>query len=394
MFSNDTVKYIFPTIPIRQTKKPDVNSQVEVDVSSADKKKLKNEREKCVDFFENVRKHLGRKGNAVDERLNTSDACERFVSELVNLVDTYASSIASVVAKLPQFASWQYYYWSSSLADAQQMAFDDYRYELLGMYYNVGACLMNIAQYLLSVRVTVGSLSVLEKDSYRVLIKAAGYFHICGEIVDNMKSHEIGVAQVPIPLDTAKALQVLLESLALAQAQEIGVSKAFTADSKEAADTTARLSHQLFLMYEAARNNAQRVSTRNEEFIKVSTLIVVKADVFRALAYQHAASHVMTKTPDAALSILAQGQEYAKILEDYLTKSQKGKIKIPYNGERFVELSSATVKNNTERINKINSLVHRAKPAATKVPLPAAQPLATRPDISLPFRLEDKKEQE
>lgn len=392
MFGNDALRYVFPTIPVRQTKKPDVNAQVEVDVPSADKKNLKNQRENCVDFFENVRKHLGPKGNSVDERLNTSDACEKFVGELVDLVNTYASSLGAMVAKLPQYASLQYYYWSSSLADKQQMAFDDYRYELLGMYYNVGAILMNIAQYLLCVRVTVGTLSILEKDAYRVLVKAAGYFHICSEIVDNMKDHEIGVAQVPIPLDTAKAMATFLESLALAQAQEVGVSKAFTADPKEATDTTARLSHQLYLLYETARNNAQSISTRNEDFINVSTLVVVKADVFRALAYQHAASHMMTKSPGAALTLLAQGQEYAKIVEDYFNKSQKGKIKIPYNGERFVGLSFATVKNNTERINKINSLVHRAKPDPVKAPLPPAQPLATRPYITLPFRLEIKKE--
>ncbi|KPI86675.1 hypothetical protein ABL78_4290 [Leptomonas seymouri] len=392
MLSNDSIKYVFPTIPVRQTRKPDVNSQVEVDVPSADKKKLKSEREKCVDFFENVRKHLGRRGNSVDERLNTSEACEKFVSELVGLVDTYTSSLAGVVAKVPQFANLQYYYWSSSLADKQQMAFDDYRSEILGMYYNVGAILMNIAQYLLCVRVTVGTLSVLEKDAYRVLTKASGYFHICGEIIDSMKNHEIGFAQVPIPLGTAKAIATFLESLALAQAQEIGVSKAFTADPKESTDMTARLSHQLFLMYETARNNAQSISSRNEEFISVSTLVVVKTDVFRALAYQHAASHVMTKNPSAGLNILAQGQEYTKILEDYYTKSQKGKIKVPYNGERFVGLSVITIKNNTERINRINSLVHRAKQDATKACLPAAQPLATRPDISLPFQLETKKE--
>lgn len=392
MFNNDTAKYVFPTIPIRQTRKPDVNSQMEVEVSSAEKKKLKRERDGCVDFFENVRKHLGRRGNSVDERLGTSDSCENFVSELVDLADTYASSLAGVVAKYPQFASMQYYYWSSSLTDKQQMAFDDYRYELLGIYYNVGAVLMNIAQYLLCVRVTVGTLSVLEKDAYRVLLKASSYCHICGDIVDNMKVHEIGVAQVPIPLDTAKAMATFLESLALAQAQEIGVSKAFAADPKEASDITARLSHQLFLMYEAARNNARRISTRNEEFINVSTLVVVKADVFRALAYQHAASHVMTKSPGAALTLLEQGQEYAKIVEDYYTKSLRGKIKFPYNGERFVGLSFTTIKNNTERINRINSLVHRAKPDVAKAPLPTAQSLATRPDISLPFRLEAGKE--
>jgi hypothetical protein len=391
MYNNNAYKYIFPTIPVRQTKKPDVNSQVEVDVSSVDKKKLKEERANCVDFFENVRKQLGCKGNSVGERLSTSGACEKFVSELVGLVDKYASSLAGVVAKLPQYASLLYYYWSSSLADKQQMAFDDYRYELLGMYYNVAAILMNVAQYLLCVRVTVGTLSVLEKDAYRIFLKASFYFHICGEIVDNMRDHEIGVAQAPIPLDTAKAMTTFLESLALAQAQEIGVSKALAVDPKEVTDTTARLSHQLLLMYETARSNARSISTRNEEFVNVSTLVVVKTDVFRALAYQHAASHAMTKNPSAALALLAQGQEYSKILEDYLTKAQKGKVKIPYNGERFVGVSFATVKNNAERISKINSMVHRAKPDTVKTPLPAPQPLATRPDISLPFRLETKR---
>ncbi|KAK7194507.1 BRO1-like domain containing protein [Novymonas esmeraldas] len=388
MFNSDTLKYVFPTIPVRQTKKPGVNSQIEVDVSSADKKELAKRRDACIDFFEDFRKHLGRKGNAVDEKLSTSAGCEKYVKDLVDLVDAYTTFLASVVSKTPNFASIQYYYWSSSLTDKQEMAFDDYRYELLGIYYNVGAVLATIAQYLLCVRVTVGTLAILEKDAYRALVKASAYFHMCATITDNMKEHEIGVAQVPIPLDVDKGMSVFLESLVLAQAQEIGVSKAFAADPKEAAETTARLSHQLFLMYEGVCANARSISTRNETFVQISTLVVVKCDIFRALAYQHGASHLFNKSPGAGLTVLSQGLEHARIVEDYFNKSQKGKLKLPFNGERFVGLCNVTVKNNAERLNKINSLVHRAKPDAVKASLPPPQPLATRPDMALPFNLE------
>lgn len=388
MFNSDAIKYTLPIIPIRQTRKPGVNNQVEVNVSSSDKKELAKKRDACIDVFEDFRKHLGRKGNSVDEKLNTSAACEKCIKDLVDLVDAYTTFLANLVSKTPQFASLQYYYWSSSLTDKQDMAFDDYRYELLGVYYNVGAVLMNITQYLLSVRVTVGTLSVLEKEAYRALLKASSYFHICADIADNMKEHEIGVAQVPIPLDVDRSVALFLENLALAQAQEIGVSKAFAADPKEVNDTTARLSHQLFVMYEAACAGARAVSTRNEAFVEISTLVVVKCDIFRAIAYQHAASNAFHKNPGAGLSLLIQGQEHARIVEDYLAKSQKGKLKLPYNGERFVGLCSSTVKNNTERLNKINSLVYHAKPDATKASLPPVQPLAMRPDITLPFRLE------
>ncbi|KAG5477622.1 hypothetical protein CUR178_05328 [Leishmania enriettii] len=388
MFNNNADKYVFPTIPVRQTSKPDINSHVEVNLSPSEKRDFDKKRDACVSFFEDFRKHLGRKGSSVDEKLSTSAGCEKYVQDLVDLVDAYASSLVNIVSKTPKFASLQYYYWSSSLTDKQEMAFDDYRYELLGIYYNVGAILMNIAQYLLCVRVTVGALSFLEKDAYRVLIKSSIYFNFCRDIVGNMKEHEIGVAQIPVPLDVDKEMAVFLESLALAQAQEIGVSKAFSADPKEGTETTARLSHQLFLMYETVCTNARTVNTRNETFAEISALVAVKCDIFRVLAYQHAASHRFNKDPGAGLSLLNQGVEHARVVENYLAMSAKGKLKIPFSGERFVKVCSTTIRNNTERLTKINMLVHRAKPDSTKAFLPPPQPLAMRPSVSLPFQLE------
>ncbi|CBZ27790.1 conserved hypothetical protein [Leishmania mexicana MHOM/GT/2001/U1103] len=389
MFNNDALKYALPIIPVRRTEKPGVNSQVEVELSSTEKRDIDKKRDACIDFFEDFRKHLGQKGSSVDDKLSTSAGCEKYVKDLVDLIDAYTVALANTASKTPKFASLRYYYWSSSLTDKQEMAFDDYRYELLGVYYNVGAILMNIAQYLLCVRVTVGTLSFLEKDAYRALIKASAYFHFCADIVDNMKKHEIGVAQVSVPLDVDKGMAVFLESLALAQAQEIGVSKALNADPKESTETTARLSHQLFLMYETVCANARTVNTRNEGFVEISTLVVVKRDIFHALAFQHAASHLFNKNPGAGVTLLSQGMEHARIVEDYFTQSQKGKLKLPFNGTRFVGLCNTTVSNNTERLNKINSLVHRAKPDVTKASLPPPQPLAMRPDISPPFRLEE-----
>ncbi|KAG5477355.1 hypothetical protein LSCM4_04574 [Leishmania orientalis] len=388
MFNNDAHKYVLPTIPVRQTNKPGINSHVEANLSPSEKKDFDKKRDACISFFEDFRKHLGRKGNSVDEKLSTSAGCEKYVQDLVDLVDAYASSLVNIVSKTPKFASLQYYYWSSSLTDKQEMAFDDYRYELLGIYYNVGAILMNIAQYLLCVRVTVGTLSFLEKDAYRVLIKASIYFNFCRDIVGNMKEHEIGVAQIPVPLDVDKGMAVFLESLALAQAQEIGVSKAFSADPKEGTETTARLSHQLFLMYETVCTNARTVNTRNETFAEISALVAVKCDIFRALAYQHAAAHRFNKDPGAGLSLLNQGVEHARVAENYLAMSGKGKLKIPFSGERFVKVCNTFIRNNTERLTKINMLVHRAKPDTTKALLPPPQPLAMRPSVSLPFQLE------
>ncbi|KAG5477091.1 hypothetical protein LSCM1_05432 [Leishmania martiniquensis] len=388
MFQNDALKYVLPSIPVRQTHKPGINSHVEVNLSSSEKKDFDKKRDACVSFFEDFRKHLGRKGDSVDEKLSTSGGCEKYVKDLVDLVDAYASTLTNIVLKAPKFASLQYYYWSSSLTDKQEMAFDDYRYELLGIYYNVGAILMNIAQYLLCVRVTVGTLSVLERDAYRILIKASIYFDFCRDIVDNMKAHEIGVAQIPVPLDLDRGTAVFLESLALAQAQEIGVSKAFTADPKEGTDTTARLTHQLFLMYEAVCSNARSINTRNETFAEISALAVIKCDIFRALAYQHAASYCFNKNPGTGLSLLSQGLDHARVVEDHFAMSEKGKLKIPFRGEGFVRLCKTTIRNNTERLTRINSLVHRAQPDAAPALLPPPQPLAMRPNVSLPFQLE------
>ncbi|KAG5502953.1 hypothetical protein JKF63_04726 [Porcisia hertigi] len=186
----------------------------------------------------------------LDVELGTTAGCEKFVKHFVDLVDEYASLLASVVCKAPQFSSLQLYHWASPLMTNQHTVLDDYWYELFGMYYNLGKFLMNIARYLLSVDATPAILSRREVDAYRIHINASAYFYFSAGVLGNLKKHEIGVLEVSVPFKAKRAITGFLAKSACAQVQEISVWKALSADPKEYVVTTSALSNQLLVMYD------------------------------------------------------------------------------------------------------------------------------------------------
>lgn len=387
MYTASTPKYVFPTVPIRQTKKPGTNTQIDLELPSAEKKALERNREACVRLFEEFGKYLKGKSSSIAEKMSSQESREKYMVELVGSADEYSSLLSTIVTKVPKYAGLRFYQWSSSLCDEQDIAFDDYRYELLGIYYNVAAIFMNIAQYLLCVRAHIGAIAPLEKDAYRALLKASAYFHICYTVVQKMKDEPVGVAELPVPLDIAQGCLTFLGDLSLAQAQEIGVSKAAASDPKGTSDTAARLCHQMLLMYITANSSGKAVTTNNEAFNSIITLVEIKCEVFRALAYHYAASSAFTNSPAEGVALLAKANQVSVILEDYNKRIQKNKMKVPFKGDILVTECFVQIHRSSERINKINSMVHRAQPKPGIPQLPAPQLLAIRPDITPPFKL-------
>lgn len=384
------MSYVFVKIPLKKATVVGRNSQSEVQIPPNERKEIEGLRKKCTDQFDNFRKQSDKGAKALDGFLISPEQRDQFVGELISNSDSYASALITLVGRNAKFGVMNYYSWSSSLCDKQDIAYDDYRYDLMCVYYNVAAVLMNLSQYVLCVRATVGTASSLEKEAYRTLLKAAGYFDLARSLVETIRKEPIGVAPFPVPIDTAVAMLTFLPAVAVAQAQEIGTTRATEADPKSTTDTAARLSNQLTILYQKARAEGSKVYTRCEDFISIATLVSIKGDVFKSLTYSHAASWAFQKNPSEGLWFLDKSKKCLEVVEAYQKALTKGKLQISYKIDLFLQGCCAAVKRNDERLTKINSLVHHAKPAAGSLSLPEPQVLAASAEVRLPVELAPK----
>lgn len=374
--------YSLVHLPVKKASKPGTNNQLDCKVASGDLKELDALRNNCLAQFEKFRKESD-SVNALGKFLSTEGDRDKYAATMIDAAEIYANTLITLVQRIPKFGVMRYYTWTSAITEKQEIAYDDYRYELTGVYYNIGAILMDLSQYALCVRATVGSAAAHEKEAYRNLLKAAGYFAICGILTKGIKEQRIGVALEPLPIATAIILPQFLELVALAQAQEIGANRAIFADAKCERDTAARLCHQAYLLYQSAKDLAQGVSTRSTDFLDVSVSVMVKCDICKALAYSYAASYAMHKTPSNGLWLMERANQQANSIEGY----KKTRVKMAFGCEKVIDDCLATIRRDAERIAKINSLVHRAKPLTGTVALPPPQTLAQRAEVRLPATL-------
>lgn len=374
--------YSLITVPLKKSQKPGTNNQIDVKVPPGDLKTVENLRSTCINEFDRIRKNVG-DVRALDSFLSSEKDREKYLATVANAGEAYARALIDLVKRCPKFGIAKYYMWSSSLCDKQEIAYDDYRYDLLCVYYNVAAVWLNLAHYVLCLRASVGAMAVLEKEAYRILLRAAGYFGVCRSLVDAIKSEPIAVVDVPIPVDAAARVLSVLETVSLAQAQEIGTKKAVGADPKGESNTAARLCHQAYLLYQYARDTAQGVATRSKEFGEVSLLIAVKCDICKALTYSYAASCTLSTKASDALWFMERANQDAQTVAGYKTR----KVKVAFGGEKVIDECLTTIRRSSERITKINSLVHRAKTTVGTPSLPPHQILAQKVEVQLPAPL-------
>ncbi|CCW64320.1 unnamed protein product [Phytomonas sp. EM1] len=366
--------YIFVTLPLKDDKGVTQNGQIGVDIPPSEIKMLEKKRIECLHVFDNAKKQP-----ADSLRLESE-----FILKMVEYVDLYVSALINMVKLYPSFAVKMYYTWASPLGESQCIAYDDYRYELVAIYYNLAAYFVNMAQHL-SVQANVGSASRYEKDSYRGLLRAAGYFALAHNVLNDMKLQRIGVAEMPFVLDNVIDLFCFLETLSLAQAQEIGTTRSLQADSKQSSDLSTRLCHQLFLLYKQCKEISCRIGSSSKHFLMISTLCEIKIDVFSVLTYNYAASWAFSSSPSNGLWFINRARSGVADLQK--RSKSYASMKSFYNCERFLQTCYSTVKRNDERLRKINSLVHRTKMAEGEVPLPLPQVLAVKEKIELPIEL-------
>ncbi|RNF27669.1 putative replication factor A, 51kDa subunit [Trypanosoma conorhini] len=149
----------------------------------------------------------------------------------------------------------------------------------------------------------------------------------------------------------------------------------------------ARLSHQVLRLYQEALEIAQkRISSSRNEFLDILAFVQLKANVFEALTFSHAASAVFDSTPGEGLWFVSQAEIYAKVVANHRDQARMKKKSIPFRGDDLIQNCCDIVRKNFERVTRINSLVHRVKPADGPLPLPPAYELAQMKQVQLPAK--------
>ncbi|KEG13247.1 putative replication factor A, 51kDa subunit [Trypanosoma grayi] len=376
----------FITIPLKKPAAPGANSDVDLKSSPSDlKTDLQTKRSSCISKLEDMRVAFEKGGKYMDNRWRTAEGREGLINDVVGAVSLYTTELAAALYKYPVFAYGYFYCWNSPLVNEDRVFFDDFRYDLQCMYFNIAAILMNISEYLLCSQEAIGNASVIEKECYHFLLQAAGYFMLVKDIADDMKSYFVGTTKLAPPEDLTPVFLDFFHLIALAQAQEIGTTKAVENEVKGGKVLVAKLSHQVFKLYDEARISAEKkIKSCAKGYIDVLTLVRIKADVFRALTYCHTASSVFDSDPSEGLWFVSQSDVLAKIVLNHRDQARTKKKKIPFRGDDLIQCCYDIVRRNSERCTKINSLVYRAKAANGPLSLPPPAVLAQKRDLRLP----------
>ncbi|ESL10032.1 hypothetical protein TRSC58_02240 [Trypanosoma rangeli SC58] len=312
---------------------------------------------------------------------------EKMVKDIIDAVNLYESELANLLFEYPAFATGYYYCWESFLVDNGNNFYDDFRYDLQCMYFNVAAMLMNITEYLLGWQMTPSNASMLEKESYRFLLQAAGYFGLLQEMAHDVKTYSVGITELKRPDDIEVDFLEFFRLLALTQAQEIGTTKAIEKEISGGKSMVVRLSHQVLRLYKEALGFAQnRIASFKNEFLDILTFVQLKADVFEALTFSHAASAIFDSRPSEGLWFASQAEIFAKVVVNHRDQARMKKRVIPFSGEDLIQNCCDIVRRNCERITRINLLVHRVKPEEGPLALPPAYELAQMKQVQLPAK--------
>lgn len=377
------MSYAFVVIPFKVTRGAGRNTQVDSEaVPAGDLHEVERLRKEYVTGITNLAKALSDRRRA-EGAFATAKDHEAACSMLLTTSSNYICALFALVERFPIVGVMYYYYWSSSVAPEQFMGYDDYRYDAACVYFNLATFLLNLAQYFMSVRANAGNVLALETESYRMLLRAAGYYELVQRITQTIKATPIGVAPFPVFPEVSVALLNLFQNLCLAQAQEIGVTRAVAADKKIEKEQTVRLCHQLLDLYETCKTQAHAVGIQTEVLTKLTTFATVKCDIFRTLLYCHAATCTFNRSPTDGLRLMQDAKQYGTEVQKHYKLAQKGRL--PFHMEALLEGCGVTLRRMEERLVKINSMVHHAKPNAATVLLPPPLVLAQCVPVDLPL---------
>ncbi|ESS63783.1 putative replication factor A, 51kDa subunit [Trypanosoma cruzi Dm28c] len=207
------------------------------------------------------------------------------------------------------------------------------------MYFNVAAILMNMAEYLLCWQMTPYNASKLEKESYRFLLQAAGYFSLLQEMAHDVKSYCVGTTELKHSDDLQEEILEFLRLVALAQAQEIGAAKAVESEVSGGKSMVAKLLNQVVQFYKKAIGIAQEsITSSKNEFLHILAFSQLKVDVFEALTFSYAASSIFDNNPSEGLWFLSQSDIYARVVVNHRDQARKKKVYTFSWGRSYSEL--------------------------------------------------------
>lgn len=343
-------------------------------------------RASCISEFELLVK-LFKKGPPFrDESWQTPEGREKLVRKVVDVVNTYEKEVADVLFKHPVFATAYHYHWDSSLLEDVDILFDDFRYDLQCMYYNIAALIMNMVQYIISSQTHLGTAVQIEKESYRLLLQAAGYFSLLNEMAKDVKAYLVGDPKLSRPQDIQSGFLECFKLIALAQAQEIGMKKAIENEATGVKGMVTKLSHQIFLWYQEALDVAQKsITSTKDGYVDIVLFLQLKIDIFKALTFSYAGNDAFDTNCGEGLWFFSQSENFFKNVDNACDRI-RAKKKIPFSGKDLIKKYADIVRRNSERCTRINSLVHRAKTAEGPVSLPLPYVLAHLKEVDLPAK--------
>ncbi|PBJ73859.1 hypothetical protein BCY84_13589 [Trypanosoma cruzi cruzi] len=377
----------FITVPLKKSISRKEKTDAKFKRTPSVEKKIEKKRALCILRLESICKAFEKGSKYKDISWQTEEGREKLVKDAIDAVNLYENEVATTLFGYPVFATEYYYSWGSSLLDNGDVFLDDFRYDLQCMYFNVAAILMNMAEYLLCWQMTPYNASKLEKESYRFLLQAAGYFSLLQEMAHDVKSYCVGTTELKHSDDLQEEILEFLRLVALAQAQEIGAAKAVESEVSGGKSMVTKLLNQVVQFYKKAIGIAQEsITSSKNEFLHILAFSQLKVDVFEALTFSYAASSIFDNNPSEGLWFLSQSDIYARVVVNHRDQARKKKKSIPFRGEDLIQNCCDVVQKNCERCTRINSLVHRVKPAEGPLTLPPAYELAHMKEVKLPAK--------
>ena len=372
----------FILVPMKRTIPPTVNQKSTHTIPQKEVDELAVLRNALLADFDRIHNC----GGDTTAALPTEQARADFVTDLLAKLDAYEMALQTAVNKCPSFGSSIYFFWQASMTERLNHAFDDYRFELSSLHFNTGAAMMNIGASVVLAAPTGQLQAAFDKEAYGYLLAAAGHFELAETLIAEREKQPIGTTQNALTEDSKPGFLSFLKLVALAQAQEIGVSKMIQTEANKGKEINAKLCRRAADLYREAESClSKRVVTHSHPVDAVVFVITVKLHALDALTYSLFASTRVDADMPMALLLLATSQEKWNLGQHIKAPGGDAKKALPFGVAASVQAIGRILEHNAYRINQINSLVTRAKvsqdaPAA----LPAAQELARPRQITLP----------
>lgn len=308
---------------------------------------------------------------------------DSLLKQIVGQIDAYAALLLQTVESHPSLGCSWFYFWGSSVTERLNHAFDDYRYELGGLYTNVALLCVRLARAALEVPVGSPVTDGMEKEAYSYLCFAAGYCDVAHQLATEYINHPIGTSRNAMVDDAKPSFLLAVKLYCLGEAQLIGVEKAIRSESqKKASELLPKLAHRAAALfqqsYDTLHVNIASTAPLYREFIDH---VHGKWLATQAWTAALGATCVFESNPSDGLWLAQHATELNAAATQKRSRLQP---KTSPGLTEWMTLKSKTVESAVDRIRQINSLVTRAKPSAGPVALPAAQELARCKPVALP----------